>query len=109
MPAILDAPLDLVSFAEALRAKEYWSAKLRQLEYEQRTGQLIELAQAEDTVFELMRAQRDARLAWPVKAAPFIAAELNVDIERLSALLAEAVYQQLLELSEARVDFSGDA
>lgn len=105
---ILDAPLDLVSLADALRAKEYWNAKLRQLEYEQKAGELIELALAEQAAFDLCRSMPDAWLAWPSKVAPFMAAELDVDIDRLTGLLAEAVYQQLVELSEARADFSAD-
>ncbi|WP_129562589.1 hypothetical protein [Paraburkholderia dokdonensis] len=106
---ILDASPDLMPLAEALRVKENYLALLRQLEYEQKAGHLIELSLAQDVVFELIRAQRDSWLAWPVKIAPAIAAELGVDLDHLAALLAEAVYQQLLELSEARADFSGDA
>ncbi|WP_341312605.1 hypothetical protein WN982_14170 [Paraburkholderia sp. IMGN_8] len=103
-----DQSPDMMTLAEAIRAKETWLARLRQLECEQRARKLIELALAEGVVFELCRQQRDALLAWPVRIAPIMAAELGVDIDHLATLLAEAVYQQLLELSEMRADFTGE-
>ena len=103
---ILDASPELLPLAEALRVKENYLALLRQLEYEQKAGHLVELSLAQNVVFDLMRELRDAWLAWPVKIAPAIAAELGVDLDHLTTLLAEAVYQQLLELSGAEADFT---
>lgn len=104
----VDGALPAMTLAEAICAKETWLARLRELEYEQKAGRLIELELAERAVFDLCRTQRDSWLAWPTKIAPFLAAELGVNADHLTALLAEAVYQQLLDLSEARAEFSGD-
>ncbi|MBC8726459.1 hypothetical protein F6X37_34540 [Paraburkholderia sp. 31.1] len=103
----IDAFPRMLPLAEALRLKEHYAALLRKLEYEQREGSLIELALAEDVVFNLFRAQRDAWLAWPSKVAPFIAAELGVEVDRVATLLGEHVWQQLSELGEPQPDFSG--
>jgi hypothetical protein len=43
----------MLPLAEALRLKEHYAALLRKLEYEQREGSLIELAQAEAVVFDV--------------------------------------------------------
>lgn len=98
---------DLLSLADALRTKENWLAKLRELEYQERSGEVIELALAPNVVFELFRDARDAWLRWPQKVAPFIAAELGSDVDEVAALLGEYVYQQLRELGEPQPDFSG--
>jgi hypothetical protein len=79
---------------------------LRKLEYEQREGSVIELAQAEAVMFDLFRAARDAWLAWPSKVAPFIAAELGVEVDAVAMLLSEHVYRQLRELGEPQPDFT---
>lgn len=83
---------------------------LRQLEYEQKSGALIEMAVAQNAVFELFRTARNAWLAWPVRFGPLIAAEIGVaeDVDRVVAALDRYVYQQLSELGEPEADFSGD-
>lgn len=91
-----------LSYSEALRVKENYLAMLRRLEYEERSGSLIELATAEAVMFEMFRAQRDAWLSWPTKAAPLIADALGLtDIERLCTALTEQVYRQIGELVDA--------
>jgi hypothetical protein len=95
----------MLPLPEALRLKEHYAALLRKLEYEQREGSLIELAQAEAVVFDMFRAARDAWLAWPSKVAPFIAAELGVEVDAVAMLLSEYVYRQLRELGEPQPDF----
>jgi hypothetical protein len=79
---------------------------LRQLEYEERAGNLIELTVAEAVVFDVFRSARNAWLAWPSKVAPFIAAELCVEVDAVAMLLAEYVWRQLLELGEPQPDFT---
>lgn len=56
-----------VTYGEALRLKENWLALLRRLEYEHKSGSLVELAVAQRVVFDLCREQRDLWLAWPAK------------------------------------------
>lgn len=96
----------MLPLAEALRLKEHYAAMLRKLEYEQREGSLIELAQAEAVVFDVFRAARDAWLAWPSKVAPFIASELGVEVDAVAMLLSEYVYRQLQELGDPQPDFT---
>ncbi|WP_321870248.1 hypothetical protein [Paraburkholderia tropica] len=96
----------MLPLAEALRLKTHYEAELRRLEYEQREGSLIELALAESVVFDLFRAARDAWHAWPSKVAPFVAAELGVEVGAVAMLLGEYVYRQLRELGEPQPDFT---
>jgi len=91
-----------LSYGEALRIKENYLALLRRVEYEEKSGSLVELAVAEAVIFDVFRAQRDAWLNWPTKVAPLIADTLGLtDIERLSAVLIEHVYRQVSELGDA--------
>jgi hypothetical protein len=99
-----------LAYGEALRLKENWLALLRRLDYEQRSGTLVEIAVAQRVVFELCREQRDAWLAWPSKIAPYLAVEFGItDVERLTALLAAHVNQQLGELGEPAPRFDAAA
>lgn len=91
--------------AEATRAKETWLARLRRLEYEQKSGALAEVSTAQRVVFDLCREQRDAWLAWPSKVAPLIAVDLGVN-DRLATLPGEYAYEQLRELGEPQPDFT---
>lgn len=50
-------------------------------------GKLIDRAKARDIVMRLARAERDAILSWPARAAPVMAAELGIDQHRLETLL----------------------
>lgn len=95
-----------VSYIEALRLKENWLALLRRLEYEHKSGSLVEVAVAQRVVFELCREQRDAWLAWPAKVAPFLAVEFGIaDLEQLTASLAAHVHSQLADLGEPEAHF----
>lgn len=92
-----------VTYGEALRLKENWLALLRRLDYEQRSGALVEIAVAQRVVSELCREQRDA---WPAKVAPFLAVEYGIaDLERLTASLALHVHTQLADLGEPDARF----
>jgi hypothetical protein len=98
-----------LTYGEALRLKENWLALLRRLEYEQKSGSLVELAVAQNVVFELCREQRDAWLAWPAKVAPFLAMEFAIDdLDRLTTTLSAHVHQQLADLGEPEARFCTD-
>ncbi|MGF6790182.1 hypothetical protein [Paraburkholderia sp. 35.1] len=98
-----------LAYGEALRLKENWTALLRRLEYEQKSGALVELAVARGVVFELCREQRDAWLAWPAKVAPFIAMAFGLDdVDRLTNTLAAHVHQQLADLGEPEPRFDAE-
>ena len=96
-----------VDYAEALRRKENWLALLRQLEYEQKSGALVELAVAQAVLFEASRGQRDAWLNWPAKIGPLLAAELGLEeADRVTEALTAHVHKQISDLGEPAADFS---
>lgn len=97
-----------MSFDEARRVKENYLALLQKLEYEQKEGAVIDLAAAERVFFEAARAARDAWLSFPSKFAPYIAADLGLDSDKVVGVLASYVHQQLTALSqgEQEPDFS---
>ena len=98
-----------VAYGEALRLKENWTALLRRLEYEHKSGSLVEMSVAQGVVFELCREQRDAWLAWPAKVAPFIAMQFAIDdVDRLTNTLAAHVHKQLADLGEPEPRFDAD-
>lgn len=85
----------------AEKPHRYIATFLRRLDYEQRSGSVIDMAQSRSVVFELCREQRDIWLAWPARVAPLIAAELGIaDLDGLTAALTVYVHQQLVELGE---------
>lgn len=101
-PAVL---LDgrLVSFSEAQRLKENYLGRLRQLEFETKSGRLIDADVAKTRVFELARAERDALVNWPARVAPLIAAEIGANQVALAVAMEKHVRQFLAERSEPRL------
>lgn len=92
-------------YAEALRRKENYLALLRQLEYEQKTGALVDLETAERVLFEGARAQRDAWLSWPSKVGPLLAADFGLPADKVTAALTEHVHKHIAQLGEPDVQF----
>ncbi|WP_277187665.1 hypothetical protein [Caballeronia sp. BR00000012568055] len=104
--AVTERVLNGASYSDALRIKENYLALLRQLEYSIKSGAVIDLAEAEQTVFDLFRGVRDAWLNWPARVAPLIAADLDFeDVERLGDVLVAHVRSQLLTLGEPDIQF----
>ncbi|QUP53561.1 hypothetical protein GO998_07170 [Ralstonia syzygii] len=94
-----------MSFDEARRIKEVYLALLNRLEFEQKSGALIELDLASNILFEEFRAQRDAWLNWPTRVAPLLAAELGVEADRLTEVLTAHVHKQIAQLGEPEANF----
>lgn len=88
---------------EAKRVKENYLAKLRQLEYEEKAGSIVDLALVEKVLFEGSRAQRDAWLNWPAKVGPLIAATLNVEADQVVEILNEHVHKHISQLGEPEI------
>ncbi|TAL89273.1 MAG: hypothetical protein EPN62_08725 [Candidimonas sp.] len=97
----------LYDYAEALRRKENYLALLRQLEYEVKSGTLIELAAAKAVFFDDFRAQRDAWLNWPTRVGPLLAADLGLEADRVTDALTAHVHKQIADLGEPGVDLDG--
>lgn len=91
---------------ESLARKEHFLALLRELEYREKEGSLVDLALAQQVLFEGSRAARDAWLNWPAKYAPQIAAALNAPADQVAEILNAYVNEQLHALGEPHADFS---
>ncbi|MEM1344118.1 MAG: hypothetical protein AAGI34_05995 [Pseudomonadota bacterium] len=75
-------------------------ADLAQLDLDQRSSKLIDRAEAERTIFEIARAERDAHLAFVARAAPVIAAQIGCDGARLFSALDAAMREHLADLRD---------
>ena len=92
------------AYAEALRRKENYLALLRQLEYENKSGSVVELEVAEKILFEQARASRDAWLNWPTRVGPLLAADLGLEADRVVGALTEYVHKHISQLGEPEIE-----
>jgi hypothetical protein len=95
-----------LTYADALRLKEISLARLRQLEYDEKSGALIELLVAERVIFEAFRKQRDSWLNWPMRIGPLLAADLNCEVELVTNALTAYAHKHIAELGEPEADFN---
>ncbi len=97
-----------MSYDEARRVKENYLALLQKLEYEQKEGAVIDLAQANRVFFEVARAARDAWLSFPSNVSPYVAAELGLECDKVTGVLEKYVYKQVaaLGMGKQEPDFS---
>jgi hypothetical protein len=100
-----DIDMDM-PFDEERRMKEVYLVLLNRLEFEQKSGALIELDAASTILFEEFRAQRDTWLNWPAKIGPLVAADLGVDADKVTQVLSGYVHKQVAELGEPQADFA---
>lgn len=96
-PASLPAPAPRGTYAEAKTADVLYKARLRQLEFEIRTGKYVEVEKVSDRWFELARATRERMLAMPARLAAELASmsdmhaiRVRLDQEIRAALVAVA-------------------
>jgi hypothetical protein len=89
------APAAYPTTAEARRAKTAAAAARAELALARERGELVERAKVERTIFTLVRAERDAWLAFAACAAPEIAADLRIDPEPLRRALARRIRAEL--------------
>ena len=96
-----DAPPTSASeYAIVSLDKERSLAALRKLEYEQRAGVVVDIDAARRVLFEQARASRDHWLNWPVRIAPYLAAELGVEPESVLIALTRLVHAHVSEMGE---------
>lgn len=98
----------LVTYGQALELKENYLALLRKLEYEQKSGDLVDITIAERALFEGARAARDAWLNWPARIGPLIAADLGLEADKVTEVLTEHVHKHIAQLGEPDVHFTGE-
>ncbi|MDF0673240.1 MAG: hypothetical protein P0120_02700 [Nitrospira sp.] len=94
-----DNPNDpkIQSFSEAQTKERVFRAKLSELEFLTRTGQLVGKEQVKTDAFRLGRMIRDAMLNLPYRLAGVIAAE--TDPEKIHDLLTKEIRQALEALA----------
>lgn len=92
----------LETYAEAQRRKENYLAKLRELEFEIKSGRLVDAASVHKRIFTMAREEREALTVWPAQAAPLIAAELGIDQVKLAVSLDYHVRKFLAERAQLR-------
>lgn len=92
-------------YSVSLARKEHYLALLRELEFERKSGAVIELDLARSVLFEEFRALRDAWLNWPAKYAALIAADLGLDAGRVTEVLTGYVHKQITSLGEPEGSF----
>ena len=90
---------------QARAAAVVLDVRLRQLQLDQRRGELISRSRAQLTAFNFARTVRDAWLSWPTRVGPALAAELGVEPAVVVVALDEAVRAHLEELASERVEF----
>jgi hypothetical protein len=94
------------NLTEAIRLKENFNALLKQLEYEQKSGQLVDFETAQAVFFETFRAQRDTWLNWPIRIGPLLAADLGLEADKVTEVLTAHVHKQISSLGEPEANFS---
>jgi hypothetical protein len=92
------------SFQEADKIHRNAMAGQQVLKLREQAGELVETAKAERQIFEMMRAVRDAWLNWPARVAPMVAADLGVDVDRVTEVLTHHVTDHLSDLGEPDTD-----
>ena len=103
---ILSGNVELLNFDEARCFKENYLGLMAQLEYERKSGSLVELDTATAILFEEFRAQRDAWLNWPTRVGPILAADLGVEADRVVEALTAHVHKHIAQLGEPEANFS---
>lgn len=103
VPTVMSA--EGASLKRAVAHKEDFAGRLKELEYRQKAGELIEVDLARKVIFDESRAARDAWLNWPVKSAALMAAELGIDADRLAGVLTTYVHKQVAALGEPSGQF----
>lgn len=85
------------SYAQSRAIREAYQARLAKLEFEERSGKLVDAAEVKSRAFRLARSARDALMTMPDRLAPILASSMDVqevhrllleDIERTCARLA---------------------
>lgn len=88
------------SFAVSSAREKAAMAAMRELELEKQLGKVIDVDLARTLFFDTHRAVRDHWLSFASACAPMIAAQLDVDSDRVSELLIEHVHKHANKLTE---------
>ncbi len=87
------------SYAASRAAREAFQARLVKLEFEQRSGKLVDADEVRAQIFALGRRARDSLLGIPDRLAPILAGEADAAV--VHRLLGEEIERCLTELATA--------
>lgn len=87
------------SFAQSRAVREAFAAKLTKLEFDQRSGKLVDKSELKMRLAKLHMAVRDNLRTIPDRVAPIVAAE--TDQAKIHAMLLKEIGQALEGLSDA--------
>jgi hypothetical protein len=93
------------SLVDAARVKENALALKHLVAARQAAGAVVDLEIAEKVLFEASRSQRDAWSGWPSQIAPLLAADLDIEPDKVLEALTGYVQEHLEQLGDARADF----
>jgi hypothetical protein len=85
------------SFAQSRAVRELYMARLAKLDYEVRSGKLLDAREVESTVATIVLIARDRLLALPYRLAETVAAETNP--AEVHSILNREIREALTELS----------
>ncbi|MEI7605763.1 MAG: hypothetical protein WCJ64_00120 [Rhodospirillaceae bacterium] len=90
-----------VTMAEARRQHEIVRVANARLRFDKDRGKLINKDEVKVLVFNRARKERNAHLAWIMRAAPLMAADLQVDPTLMFSVLDRYVREHLTDLAKA--------
>lgn len=95
-----------MSMDEARRVKENYLALLNQLEYQKKSGELVEMQLAQKVLFDEFRSQRDAWLNFPSRVGAMLASDLSLPADKVTEVLTKYVHEQISTLGDPQSEFS---
>ena len=92
----------------AREEKERERIRMMKLDYERKSGALVDREAAERAIFARARLERDAWLSWVTRAAPEAASCLDADERAVFLVLDRLVRRHLDELARTPMDVLSD-
>ncbi|MEY4952036.1 MAG: hypothetical protein RL299_460 [Pseudomonadota bacterium] len=89
------------SYAASRALREAYQARLAKLEFEERSGKLVDAAEVKSRAFRLARSARDALLTMPDRLAPILAS--STDVQEIHRLLLEDIERTCARLADESV------
>jgi hypothetical protein len=96
------------TFDHAAQVKENALALKHLVAARKAAGAVVETEIAEAVIFDVTRGVRDAWTSWPSQIAPLLAADLNIDSDRVLEALTPYVQQHLEQLGDPTYDFNAE-
>lgn len=93
------APRLVSSYAASRAAREAYLARLAKLDFEQKSGKLVDADEVRAQIFALGRRVRDTLLGIPDRLAPVLAGQ--ADAAAIHRIMSEEILASLSELSDA--------